>query len=106
MNINTKEVKKILLEKGITLNNFAKSINVTPATLSEVINNKRKARQETIEKITEGLAIEIKQLFSDSINQSSMDNNLYEENLRLKEEIIELKKHRSTLIDIITELRS
>ena len=56
-------IRKALEIKGITSNELAKKIDVSATYISYLLNNKRNASVETLEKIAEVLGLKVSDLF-------------------------------------------
>ena len=59
-------IKDIAKEKGITLNDLAKSVGVTQPSISRMVNGVIMPSWITLEKIANALDVEVYELFSDA----------------------------------------
>lgn len=56
-------LKELLKEKGITSKELAEYVNVTPATISNIIKGKSFPKPELLLDISKALGVDIKELF-------------------------------------------
>ena len=79
-------IRKALENKGITSNELAKRINVSVPYISYLLNNKRNASIETLEKIAKVLNVNVSDFFED---ESKRANSLFE---RVAKQLNELNR--------------
>lgn len=62
MRLDTEKIKKILLEKGLTITELAEKIGVTYASTHRVISGKSFPRPGTLKKICDELKVKAKDI--------------------------------------------
>lgn len=87
-------IRKALEIKGITSNELAKKINVSATYISYLLNNKRNASVETLEKIAKVLGCKVSDLFDDKEVSNGGE----------KEEVIGLARDMNDLNDSDQEI--
>lgn len=61
-------LKETLKEKGITGKELAEAVNVTPASISNIVQGNSFPKPELLKAIAEALEVDIKDLFNSTIN--------------------------------------
>lgn len=71
-------LKSELKERSMSLRNFSKMTGIDPATISKIINGKRKATPDHLERFAEHLKISLSTLYAAAgypVNQNNTDHN-------------------------------
>lgn len=68
-------LKELLEERSMTMRNLSEHTGIDTATISRIINGKRKANLQHLEKIADCLQVPISKLFTDSIHHNEQEEN-------------------------------
>lgn len=72
MNENELRIRKIMLEKGISVNEMSKKLGITRQSFYSIVNGN--PTMSTLTKIAEILGVTVKELFKDESNGNISDN--------------------------------
>jgi len=85
-----KYIRKLRLEKGLTLTQLAAQLNLDSANLSKIENGKRTFNETRLEKLSRALNIDLNtiksEFYSDYIAQKLYDSECLDETLSLTEQ--------------------
>lgn len=83
-------IRKLRLEKGLTLTQLAAQLNLDSANLSKIENGKRTFNETRLEKLSRALNVDLNiiksEYYSDYIAQKLYDSECLEETLNLTEQ--------------------
>ncbi len=82
MNENELRIRKIMLEKGISVNEMSEKLGITRQSFYSIVNGN--PTMSTLTKIAEILGVTVKKLFRDESNESISDNEKKENDERSK----------------------